>query len=115
MLDKMPPQVAPYQLRLDWQMWFASMATPEEYPWVYNLIWKLLHNDPNATGLFASNPFSKKPPRYIRAVLYQYSFAKPGNPQHLWWNRKKLGLWIQPLSKSDTTLVNFLKSEEWVK
>ncbi|HEU5053956.1 MAG TPA: lipase maturation factor family protein [Hanamia sp.] len=115
MLDKMPPQVAPYQLRLDWQMWFASMATPQEYPWVYNLIWKLLRNDPNATGLFASNPFSKKPPRYVRAVLYQYSFAKPGNPNHFWWNRKKLGLWIQPLSTSDTALVNFLKSEEWIK
>lgn len=115
MLDKMPPQVAPYQLRLDWQMWFASMATPEEYPWVYNLIWKLLRNDPNATGLFASNPFSKKPPRYVRAVIYQYSFAKPGIPNHFWWNRKKLGLWIQPLSTSDTALVNFLKSEEWIK
>ncbi|MGN6249018.1 MAG: lipase maturation factor family protein [Ginsengibacter sp.] len=114
-LDKMPPQVAPYQLRLDWQMWFASMATPEEYPWVYNLIWKLLHNDPNATGLFALNPFSKKPPQYIRAILYQYSFAKPGNQQHRWWNRKKVGLWIQPLSTSDTTLINFLKSEEWIK
>ena len=114
-LDKMPPQIAPYQLRLDWQMWFAAMSTPEEYPWVYNLIWKLLHNDPGAISLFASNPFSKKPPRYIRAVLYQYSFAKPGNQQHLWWNRKKLGLWIQPLSRSDTTFVNFLKSENWVK
>jgi hypothetical protein len=114
-LDEIPPQVAPYQLRLDWQMWFASMATPEEYPWVYNLIWKLLHNDPNATGLFASNPFSNRPPRYIRAILYQYSFAKPGNPQHRWWHRKKLGLWIQPLSMNDTTLVNFIKGQQWTK
>ena len=32
-LDKRPPQIAPYQLRLDWQMWFASMSTPDEYPW----------------------------------------------------------------------------------
>src|SRR5579872_6992596 len=24
-LDKRPPQVAPYQLRLDWQLWFAAM------------------------------------------------------------------------------------------
>ena len=28
---KMPPQVAPYQLRLDWQMWFAAMSSPSEY------------------------------------------------------------------------------------
>ena len=32
-LDRMPPQVAPYQLRLDWQMWFAAMSGPREYPW----------------------------------------------------------------------------------
>ena len=29
---KMPPQIAPYQLRLDWQMWFASMSIPAAYP-----------------------------------------------------------------------------------
>ncbi|MER3470030.1 MAG: hypothetical protein C4330_01530 [Chitinophagaceae bacterium] len=45
MQDKRPPQIAPYQLRLDWQMWFASMAAPNEYPWTYNLVWKLLYND----------------------------------------------------------------------
>lgn len=114
-LDKMPPQIAPYQLRLDWQMWFAAMATPEEYPWIYNLIWKLLHNDPGAVSLFASNPFHDKPPRFIRAELYQYSFAKPGNPQHFWWRRKQLGNWIQPLSANDSSLVRFLKSENWIR
>jgi hypothetical protein len=31
---------------LDWQMWFAAMGTPEEYPWTIHLVWKLLHNDP---------------------------------------------------------------------
>lgn len=114
-LDKMPPQIAPYQLRLDWQMWFAAMATPEEYPWIYNLIWKLLHGDSDAISLFADNPFPGKPPRYIRAELYQYSFAPPRNPQHLWWRRKQLGDWIQPLSVDDSSLVRFLKSEEWIR
>src|SRR5665213_2758195 len=31
--DKQPPQIAPYQPHLDWQMWFAAMSTPDEYPW----------------------------------------------------------------------------------
>jgi len=74
-----------------------------------------LLNEKEAAGLFASNPFAEKPPKYIRAVLYHYSFAKPGNPNHLWWNRERLGLWIQPLSTKDSTLVNFLKSEEWIR
>ncbi len=114
-LDKMPPQIAPYQLRLDWQLWFAAMSTPEEYPWTYNLIWKLLHNEPGVVSLFASNPFPGKPPRFIRAELYEYSFAKRHNSQHLWWRRKQLGNWIQPLSIKDSSLVRFLKSEDWIR
>jgi len=90
-LDKRPPQIAPYQPRLDWQMWFAAMSTPDEYPWTLTLLFKLLHNDPSALSLFASNPFPGKPPRYIRAVLYRYSFAKPGNLQGRWWNRERVG------------------------
>jgi hypothetical protein len=114
-LDKRPPQIAPYQLHLDWQMWFASMATADEYPWTLNLVWKLLHNDPNAVNLFAENPFPNKPPRYIRAVLYHYSFAKPGNAEGLWWNREKVSTWLPPLSVNDTNLIDLMKQEEWMK
>jgi hypothetical protein len=110
--NKRPPQIAPYQLRLDWQMWFASMSSPDQYPWTFNLVWKLLHNDANATGLFAENPFPDKPPRYIRAVLYRYSFAKPGDLQGLWWSRERVSMWIAPLSVNNPRLIAFLKSEE---
>ncbi len=86
-LNQRPSQVAPYQLRLDWQMWFAAMASPTDYPWTLHLVWKLLHNDPGAVGLFAGNPFPNRPPRYVRAIRYRYTFAPPGNPQGRWWNR----------------------------
>jgi hypothetical protein len=114
-LNKRPPQIAPYQLRLDWQMWFASMSTPNEYPWTIHLVYKLLHNDPLAVGLFASNPFPKQPPRYIRAVLYRYRFAQPGNPQHLWWTRERIGGWLPPLSANSAQLLQFLKGEGWIQ
>lgn len=114
-LGKMPPQVAPYHLRLDWQMWFASMASPQEYPWTVHLIWKLLHNDPGTLSLFAGNPFPGKPPRYVRAVLYQYAFAPSGNPQGNWWTRRKLGPWIPPLSADDPRLIGFLQDAGWLK
>ena len=98
-LDKRPPQVAPYHLRFDWQMWFAAMSTPDEYPWTQTLVEKLLHNDPGALSLFAANPFPGKPPRYIRAVLYRYSFAKPGNPDGHVWNRTRIGApWLPAMS-----------------
>jgi hypothetical protein len=114
LLDKRPPQVAPYQLRLDWQMWFASMATAQQYPWTYNLAWKLLHNDPNAVDLFAANPFPGKPPRYIRAVLYRYQLASPGNPQGLYWTRERIGDWIPVLAVDNPQLIAFLKSQGWI-
>jgi hypothetical protein len=114
-LDRRPPQIAPYQPRLDWQMWFAAMATPDQYPWTLNLVWKLLHNDAGAVGLFAANPFPDKPPRYVRAVLYKYSFAPPGNKDGRWWNREELGLWLPPLSADDERLKELLKEEGWVK
>jgi hypothetical protein len=112
-LNKRPPQIAPYQLHLDWKMWFAAMASPDEYPWTFNLVWKLLHNDPKIVDLFASNPFPGQPPKYIRAVLYRYSFAKPGNPEGLFWNRKRLSIWLPAMSVDDTSLITSLERIEY--
>jgi hypothetical protein len=104
-LDQRPPQVAPYHLRFDWQMWFAAMGTPDDYPWTLTLIAKLLHNDPGALSLFAANPFPDKPPLYIRAVLYHYSFAPPGNPGHNYWTRQPIGApWLPAMAADDPRL-----------
>ena len=113
-LNKRPPQIAPYQLRLDWQMWFAAMSSPQDYPWTLNLVWKLLYNDSGALSLFAHNPFQSKPPRYVRAVLYRYKFAGPGSPNDLWWNRERVDIWLPPMSANDPGLVEFLKTEGWI-
>lgn len=113
-LNQRPPQVAPYQLRLDWQMWFASMASPSDYPWTLNLVWKLLHNDPRAVGLFAENSFPDRPPRYIRAVRYRYWFAPPGDAQGRWWQRERVGIWLVPVSAQDPRLRRYLHSAGWL-
>lgn len=113
--NKRSPQIAPYQLRLDWQMWFASMGTAEQYPWTYNLVWKLLHHDALALSLFANDPFNGKAPRFIRARIYRYKFAKPGNPQGLYWTRELLGAWMPVLSVNDARLIKFLRYEGWLK
>jgi hypothetical protein len=112
-LTRRPPFVAPYQLRLDWQLWFAAMSAPEEYPWTLHFVWKLLHNDEPALSLLASNPFPQKPPRYIRAVLYHYEFAPPGNPEGAWWKRTPLRLWLPALSADDPRLHSFLAAYGW--
>jgi hypothetical protein len=109
-----PHFIAPYQPHLDWQLWFAAMSSPEEYPWTLNLVWKMLHNDPATLGLFAGNPFPTHPPKYIRAVLYIYHFAKPGNPEHVYWLRQRLGLWLPALSADSPDLLNALRGEGWL-
>ncbi len=113
-VNRRPRQIAPYQPRLDWQMWFAAMSTAREYPWTLHLVWKLLHNDPDALSLLGPNPFPDQPPRYIRAVLFQYKFARPGNPEGNWWQRDELGLWLPALSADDPRLIGFLHEEGWL-
>jgi hypothetical protein len=92
------------------------MSTADEYPWTLNLVSKLLHNDAGAIGLFAGNPFPDKPPRFIRAVLYRYSFAKPGNPDGHYWNRERISDdWIPAMSVTDRRLISFLKGYGWLQ
>ncbi len=112
-LDRQPPQIAPYQLRLDWQMWFAAMGTPGQYPWTFHLVWKLLHNDRDALSLFASNPFPERPPRYVRAMWYRYKFVPP-NREGRCWRRDELGEWLPPLSVDTREFVQLLKNVGWI-
>ena len=107
-----PCLVSPYHYRLDWQIWFAAMSSPEHYPWTLRLVWKLLHNDAGSLSLLAADPFPDAPPRYVRARLYIYRFAPPGSGR--WWDRELLGDWIPPLSADDARLLSFLKAYDWL-
>ena len=93
-----PGVIAPFQPRLDWAIWFAAMSSPNEYPWTLHLIWKLLHNDPGTLSLLANNPFPDHPPRFIRAQLYRYRFAQPGNSAGAYWERELIEPWLPALS-----------------
>ena len=109
-----PCVIAPYQPRLDWQIWFAAMSVPQRYPWTAHLIWKLLHNDRGALSLLANDPFPDRPPRHIRARYYRYEFAPPGNPEGLYWRRTLLGDWIPALTVDDPRLLRFLAAYGWL-
>jgi hypothetical protein len=97
-----PCVVSPYQPRLDWEIWFAAMATPAEHPWLLHLVWKLLHGDPGPKALLANDPFPGRPPRWIRARLYRYRFAPPGGDA--FWERTLEDEWLPPLSADDPRL-----------
>jgi Lipase maturation factor len=108
-----PCVITPYHLRLDWQIWFAAMSVPERYPWTVHFVWKLLQNDRGTLGLLANDPFPGAPPRYVRALLYRYSFAPLDDPQGAWWHRTLLGTWLPPLGADDPRLRRFLAAYGW--
>jgi len=110
-----PCVIAPFQPRLDWQIWFAAMSRPDRYPWTLHLVWKLLQNDPGTLALLGPNPFPEEPPLYIRAACYRYEFAPPGNPDGAWWRRTHLGEWLPPLSASDPRLLRALRAYGWLE
>ena len=109
-LMRRPCLISPYHYRLDWQIWFAAMATPERYPWTVAFVAKLLRNDPATLALLANDPFPDAPPRYVRALLYRYEFVPSGDPSGGWWRRTLLRTWIPPLAADDPRLQRFLES-----
>ena len=70
------PWVAPYQPRLDWQMWFAALGDYQNNTWVSGLMFRILTGESSVYRLLSAPPFAS-PPRYMRALLYDYDFTTP--------------------------------------
>jgi len=105
------PIIAPYQPRIDWQIWFAAFSRYEREPWLIHFVWKLLHNDPGTLSLIAENPFPDKPPNFIRIEHYRYEFLEPGSEAV--WKRTYLGNWLLPVSKETSGLKEFIRANGW--
>jgi hypothetical protein len=88
-----PGIYAPYQPRFDWNLWFASLGSWLQNPMVPRTEELLLHGDRDVLGLFAGNPFPDAPPKYVRAVIWQYWFStlEEKHEQGIWWTRQDLG------------------------
>jgi predicted DCC family thiol-disulfide oxidoreductase YuxK len=90
-----PPWNIPHQPRLDWQMWFAALDDPQRAPWFSRFLARLLENEPSVTALLETNPFPDKPPTYVRAQFYDYTYASASeHAAGQWWDRRLLGLYF---------------------
>jgi len=92
----------PHQPRLDWQMWFAAQD-PAPPRWFANLLQRLLQDSPPVTALLAPGPFAERPPRLVRARLYEYTFADAATRARTgrWWVRKLAGDYFPAVSLED--------------
>lgn len=106
---RMPPQVAPYHLRLDWLIWFLPFSVAVTAKgirvrgydlWFMRFIRRLLTNDREILRLMRMNPFPNEPPAHIRALFYQYRYtsAQEKRETGAWWSRRLLGTYFLPMS-----------------
>jgi predicted DCC family thiol-disulfide oxidoreductase YuxK len=98
-----PPWVAPLQPRLDWQMWFAALGNFQENPWFVNFMARLLEGSPEVLALLERNPFPVAPPRYVRALVYDYHFTDfaERHATGASWRRELKGMYFPDVSLND--------------
>jgi hypothetical protein len=103
--NRAPGWVAPSQPRLDWQMWFAALGSYRDNPWLIRFMQKLLEGSVPVLDLIQENPFGGKPPKFVRAMVYDYRFTtyderrQTGN----WWKRELKGAYFPPVSLRNQT------------
>jgi hypothetical protein len=115
-LRRMPPQIAPYHLRLDWLMWFAAMSQYNQEPWFVNFMAKLLEGDRGVLGLLRGNPFPGHPPHFVRARLYVYRFTSPRerSATGAWWKRELVDTYFPAVSLETPGFRQVLIEQGWL-
>ena len=106
-LKRHPLWVQPHQPRLDWQMWFAALGSVRQNPWFGRFCLKLLQGSPDVLALLGKNPFPEGPPRYLRAVIYDYHFTDLSTlrSEGTWWTRQRRGLYCPVLTLAGDELL----------
>ena len=99
-LNEAPGIYAPYQPRFDWNLWFASLGGWRDNEIVPLTEERLLLGDGAVLTLFRDNPYPQIPPRYVRAVIWQYWFTTMDEKRQTgnWWRREYLGLYAPELT-----------------
>jgi len=97
---RQPPRwVAPHMPRLDWQMWFAALSTYRSNSWFVSMAIRLLEGSQPVTALLVQNPFPGSPPKFIRAMAYDYTFTdwETRKRTGAWWKREPKGEYLPPI------------------
>jgi hypothetical protein len=112
---RIPPQIAPYHLRLDWLMWFAAMGDYSDNPWFVHFMEKLLEGDAPTLSLLRTNPFPNAPPQWVRAQWYEYHFTSPAERARTgqWWRRELMRPYFPAVSMETAGFRRVLELQGW--
>lgn len=99
--------ISPYHLRLDWQMWFLPFSRPEQSRWFMAFVDALLAGRRRVGALLERDPFPEEPPRWIKADLYVYRFARGGDTT---WERSWEATYLRPVHRDDAEFVKVLEA-----
>ena len=124
-LDKAPVWAAPYQPRLDWQMWFAALGSYQDNPWFISLLDRVMEGEEVVAGLMDESEDSLKGMKAIRATLWDYDFTRTENEWNgripgvemeeasggeNWWSRKNGREYTPVLEKGNASVKEFLRA-----
>jgi hypothetical protein len=101
--SRLPPQVAPYHLRLDWLMWFIPLSPSYAGEWFPRFLLRLLEGDPPTLRLLRRDPFSGMAPRHVRVRLFHYRYTTLAERRSTgaWWVRTLASEYVPPVSLDD--------------
>jgi hypothetical protein len=102
-LSRAPSQIAPLQPRVEWQLWFIPLMPWNHTGWFVRFLERILEGSPAVLSLFKINPFKGAPPRYIRALIYNYRFTdlKTLKKTGCFWDRTYMGVYTPPLERRE--------------
>lgn len=103
-LKKRPAWATPHQPRLDWQLRVATNGNYQTNPWFVNFAKKLLDGSEDINNLLAKNPYGNEPPKYIKALVFNYEFTNFSERKETgeWWKKGEfLGEYLPPVSLKD--------------
>jgi lipase maturation factor 1 len=76
-------------------MWFAALSESQPGGWFERFMQRLQEGSPEVLALLSYNPFPERPPNYLRATSYRYTYTQPERRKFTGqvWNREKLRLY----------------------
>ena len=116
-VSKKPRQVAPYQPRLDWQMWFAALGSYQNNPWLVHLVFKILKGCGPVIDLLDEPLLASGEEKLLnlRSERYMYDFTRTqenGSMSKNWWIRMQNNQDFMPsLEVTNPSLIQFLSSQ----